>query len=316
MLKGPAAPSIPLIYTMIPIWQNKPYGSSRSVVRMIGSNLPLKPCPRVCFQLVPGLAAAESLNSMQKDKPAVPTLADIAWIAADEGESFTRMRADARPYREEWHPTPLLIMHRNSSVPNFRREGRKLESLKKPGLAALNHTVALQDELSRLREQIAKIVAVPETKMDTTSAPLTPELCSPDTSSIACSLPDFESAYPPLASFTINDDIPESDEPESLSLTSFSIAASSNFDFDFENKGQDLTMNDDADDETTCLSKSTSFADMMDILKDMNRVKLNSLQGSRRGSQLLRENDPSALISEALKRKFTVQDSSIFKKED
>ncbi|XP_067862873.1 mitochondrial fission regulator 1-like [Heptranchias perlo] len=302
--------------TMIPIWQNKPYGSSRSVVRMIGSNLPLKPCPRVCFQLVPGITAAESLNSIHGDRPAVPTLADIAWIAADEGEAFTRMRADARPYREEWHPTPLLIMHRNSSVPNFRREGRKHESLKKPGLAALNRTVALQDELSRLREQIAKIVAVPETKMDTASAPLTPELCSPDTSSIACSLPDFESAYPPLASFTIDGDIPEIDKPEPLSITSFSIAASSTFDFDFENKGQDVTINEDSDDETSCLSKSTSFADMMDILKDMNRVKLNSLQGSRRGSQLLRENDPSVLISEALKRKFTVQDNSIFMKED
>ncbi|XP_067867734.1 mitochondrial fission regulator 1-like isoform X2 [Heterodontus francisci] len=300
---------------MIPIWQNKPYGSSRSVVRMIGSNLPLKPCPRVCFQLVPGLTAAESLNSMHGDRPAVPTLADIAWIAADEGEAFTRMRADARPYRDDWHPTPLLIMHRNSSVPNFRREGRKHESLKKPGLAALNHTVALQDELSRLREQIAKIVAVPETKMDIASAPLTPELCSPDTSSIACSLPDFESAYPPLASFTINDDIPETDEHEPLSLASFSFAPSANFDFGFESKDQELTINDD-DDETSCLSKSTSFADMMDILKDMKRVKLNSLQGSRRGSQLLRENDPSVLISEALKRKFTVQDSSIFKKED
>uniref|UniRef100_UPI00398F5E51 mitochondrial fission regulator 1-like isoform X2 n=1 Tax=Pristiophorus japonicus TaxID=55135 RepID=UPI00398F5E51 len=299
--------------TMIPIWQNKPYGSSRSVVRMIGSNLPLKPCPRVCFQLVPGITAAESLSSIHGDRPAVPTLADIAWIAADEGEAFTRMRADARPYRDDWHPTPLLIMHRNSSVPNFRREGRKHESMKKPGLAALNHTVALQDELSRLREQIAKIVAVPETKMDTVSAPLTPELCSPDTSSIACSLPDFESAYPPLASFTIND-IAETDEAEPLSISSFSIPASSNFDFDFENKGQDVTINDD--DETSCLSKSTSFADMMDILKDMNRVKLNSLQGSRRGSQLLRENDPSVLISEALKRKFTAQDSNIFMKED
>ncbi|XP_051892047.1 mitochondrial fission regulator 1-like [Pristis pectinata] len=299
---------------MIPIWQNKPYGSSRSVVRMIGSNLPLKPCPRVCFQLVPGLTAAESLSSVHGDKPAVPTLADIAWIAADEGEAFTRMRADARPYRDEWHPTPLLIMHRNSSVPNFRREGRKYESLKKPGLTALNHTVALQDELSRLREQIAKIVAVPESKMEAASAPFTPELGSPDTSSVACSLPDFESAYPPLASFTLNDDIPETDPAESMSIASFSMAASSNFDLDFENKRQDITINED--DETSCLSKSTSFADMMDILKDMNRVKLNSLQGSRRGSQLLRENDPSVLISEALKRKFTVPDSSIFMKED
>lgn len=35
----------------IPIWQNKPHGSARSVVRMIGSNLPLKPCPRATFEV-------------------------------------------------------------------------------------------------------------------------------------------------------------------------------------------------------------------------------------------------------------------------
>ncbi|CAM5167937.1 unnamed protein product [Eretmochelys imbricata] len=34
----------------IPIWQNKPCGSSRSVVRRIGTNLPLKPCPRASFE--------------------------------------------------------------------------------------------------------------------------------------------------------------------------------------------------------------------------------------------------------------------------
>ncbi|KAF4084436.1 hypothetical protein AMELA_G00128660 [Ameiurus melas] len=35
---------------VIPIWQNKPHGATRSVVRRIGSTLPLKPCPRACFQ--------------------------------------------------------------------------------------------------------------------------------------------------------------------------------------------------------------------------------------------------------------------------
>lgn len=29
----------------------KPYGSSRSIVRRIATNLPLKPCPRVHFQV-------------------------------------------------------------------------------------------------------------------------------------------------------------------------------------------------------------------------------------------------------------------------
>uniref|UniRef100_A0A8C9ESL6 Mitochondrial fission regulator n=1 Tax=Pavo cristatus TaxID=9049 RepID=A0A8C9ESL6_PAVCR len=30
---------------------NKPHGSARSVVRRIGSNLPLKPCPRATFEV-------------------------------------------------------------------------------------------------------------------------------------------------------------------------------------------------------------------------------------------------------------------------
>lgn len=68
-------------------------------------------------------------------------------------------RSDTRPLKHEWRPTPLLVLHRNSSVPNFRREGKRMEGLKKPGLTALNRTTALQDELSRLRAQIAKIVA-------------------------------------------------------------------------------------------------------------------------------------------------------------
>ncbi|MEQ2178491.1 Mitochondrial fission regulator 1-like, partial [Goodea atripinnis] len=101
---------------MIPIWQNKPHGAARSVVRRIG---------------LPSLRPFDS--------PSVPTLADIAWIVADEEETYARVR--------------------NSSVPNFRREGKRMEGLKKPGMTALNRTTALQEELSRLRAQIAKIVA-------------------------------------------------------------------------------------------------------------------------------------------------------------
>ncbi|XP_062841154.1 mitochondrial fission regulator 1-like [Trichomycterus rosablanca] len=138
---------------VIPIWQNKPHGATRSVVRRIGSTLPLKPCPRVCFQELPGL------NLRQTDGPHMPALADITWIAADEEETIARVRSDTRPFRQEWRPTPLLVLHRNSSVPNFRREGKRLEGLRKPGITTLNQTTALQDELTRLRAQISKIVA-------------------------------------------------------------------------------------------------------------------------------------------------------------
>lgn len=47
----------------IPIWQNKPHGSARSVVRMIGSNLPLKPCPRATFEVSdPALGGLQELG--------------------------------------------------------------------------------------------------------------------------------------------------------------------------------------------------------------------------------------------------------------
>uniref|UniRef100_A0A452R3J1 Mitochondrial fission regulator n=1 Tax=Ursus americanus TaxID=9643 RepID=A0A452R3J1_URSAM len=34
------------------LWSGKPYGSSRSIVRKIGSNLSLIQCPRVQFQVL------------------------------------------------------------------------------------------------------------------------------------------------------------------------------------------------------------------------------------------------------------------------
>lgn len=51
------------------------------------------------------------------------------------------------------------MIQRNASVPNLRKQEEKLLALKKPGLPALSRTTELQDELSHLRSQIAKIVA-------------------------------------------------------------------------------------------------------------------------------------------------------------
>lgn len=138
----------------IPIWQNKPHGAARSVVRRIGTNLPLKPCPRASFETLPNIS-----DLCLKDVPPVPTLADIAWIAADEEETYARVRSDTRPLRHTWKPSPLIVMQRNASVPNLRGSEERLLALKKPALPALSRTTELQDELSHLRSQIAKIVA-------------------------------------------------------------------------------------------------------------------------------------------------------------
>ncbi|GAA6213467.1 mitochondrial fission regulator 1-like [Lates japonicus] len=297
---------------VIPIWQNKPHGSTRSVVRRIGSTLPLKPPQRACFQELPGLP---SLRPM--DGPMVPTLADIAWIVADEEETYARVRSDTRPLKHEWRPTPLLVLHRNSSVPNFRREGKRVEGLRKPGVTALNRTTALQDELSRLRAQIAKIVA-----SDSGSNPLTPDLLSPDDTSMSFSMAPFETAsyQPPAAtaaaSFVISDVTEEEEEEEEddkdvVSVVSelvpdplppVSMTASATFDLD--RPSMDFR---EAEEDTVSLSKSTSFADVMDILKDMNRMKM-SKDRYNRGCTSLREEDSASLISEALRKKFVLKE--------
>ncbi|MBN3321381.1 MFR1L regulator, partial [Atractosteus spatula] len=289
---------------VIPIWQNKPHGSTRSVVRRIGSTLPLRPCPRACFQALPGLPSPRPI-----DGPMVPTLADIAWIAADEEETYARVRSDTRPLRHEWRPTPLLVLQRNSSVPNFRRECRKVEGLRKPGLTALNRTTALQEELSRLRAQIARIVA-----SDSGSTPLTPDILSPDDTSLSYSMAPFETSYQPPASFVISDlteEVGELDpdpdpepEPPAISMT-----ASATFELD-RPSGDTREQEDDP----VSLSKSTSFADVMDILKDMNRMKMSKDRFSR-GCTSLRDEDSASLISEALRKKFTLRDEDVLMKE-
>ncbi|CAG10473.1 unnamed protein product, partial [Tetraodon nigroviridis] len=299
----------------IPIWQNKPHGSTRSVVRRIGSTLPLRPPQRACFQELPGLAPLRPM-----DGPMVPTLADIAWIVADEEETYARVRSDSRPLKHEWRPTPLLVLHRNSSVPNFRREGKRMEGLKKPGVTALNRTTALQDELSRLRAQIAKIVAT-----DSGSNPLTPDLLSPDDTSMSFSMAPFETAsYQPAAataaSFVISDVTEEEEEEEEEEqenekdvvsmvselvpdpLPTVSMTASATFDLD--RPSMDFR---EAEEDTVSLSKSTSFADVMDILKDMNRMKM-SKERYNRGCTSLREEDSATLISEALRKKFVLKE--------
>ncbi|XP_048829779.1 mitochondrial fission regulator 1-like [Brienomyrus brachyistius] len=296
--------------TVIPIWQNKPHGSTRSVVRRIGSTLPLKPCPRACFQVLPGLPPLR-----HTDGPMVPTLADIAWIAADEEETYARVRSDSRPLRHEWRPTPLLVLHRNSSVPNFRREGKKVEGLKKPGVTALNRTTALQDELSRLRAQIAKIVAA---ESGPGSSEFTPELLSPDDTSMSFSMAAFEAApyQPTAASFVISDVTEEEEEEEDEEdgevselapdpLPPVSMTASATFDLD--RPAMDFR---EQEEDTVSLSKSTSFADVMDMLKDMNRMKM-SKERYIRGCTSLREEDSASLISEVLRKKFTLKDEDL-----
>uniref|UniRef100_A0A2K5IYS1 Mitochondrial fission regulator n=2 Tax=Colobus angolensis palliatus TaxID=336983 RepID=A0A2K5IYS1_COLAP len=281
----------------IPIWQNKPHGAARSVVRRIGTNLPLKPCPRASFETLPNIS-----DLCLRDVPPVPTLADIAWIAADEEETYARVRSDTRPLRHTWKPSPLIVMQRNASVPNLRGSEERLLALKKPALPALSRTTELQDELSHLRSQIAKIVAA-----DAASASLTPDFLSPGSSNVSSPLPCFGSSFHSTTSFVISD-ITEETEVEVPELPSVPLLCSASPECcKPEHKA---ICSSSEEDDCISLSKASSFADMMGILKDFHRMKQS--QDLNRSS--LKEEDPAVLISEVLRRKFALKEEDISKK--
>ncbi|NWX34445.1 MFR1L regulator, partial [Notiomystis cincta] len=278
----------------IPIWQNKPHGSARSVVRMIGSNLPLKPCPRATFEVLPSVS-----DLYLNDVPPVPTLADIVWIAADDEETYARVRSDTRPLKHKWKPSPFTVIQRNASVPNLRRQEEKLLALKKPGLPALSRTTELQDELSHLRSQIAKIVAA-----DSASAQLSPDLLSPGSSNASSPVHCFGPSFQSTTSFVISDITEEEAELESPEPPSVSVLCSASESCRAEPR-------DPEDEDSVSLSKASSFADMMGILKDIHRMK----QSKDLSRPSLKEEDPAVLIAEVLRRKFALKDEDLALKE-
>ncbi|XP_034358976.1 mitochondrial fission regulator 1-like isoform X2 [Arvicanthis niloticus] len=272
----------------IPIWQNKPHGAARSVVRRIGTNLPLKPCPRASFETLPNIS-----DLCLKDVPPVPTLADIAWIAADEEETYARVRSDTRPLRHTWKPSPLIVMQRNASVPNLRGSEERLLALKKPALPALSRTTELQDELSHLRSQIAKIVA----------ADAGPTLGNKDQTPAGC--PGLLCSQPVP---THIHDITEESEVEVPELPTIPLLCSASPECcKPEHK---TTCSSSEEDDCISLSKASSFADMMGILKDFHRIK----QSQDLSRSLLKEEDPAVLISEVLRRKFALKEEDISRK--
>ncbi|XP_063810248.1 mitochondrial fission regulator 1-like [Pseudophryne corroboree] len=270
----------------VPVWENKPCGSARSLVRKIGSHLPLKPCARACFEALP------SSDLYFTDAPMVPSLADIKWIAADDDETYARVRSDTRPLKHKWRPSPLLVMQRNSSVPNLKMKEEKMFCLKKAGMS-LNRSTDLQDELSLLRSQIARIVAV-DTASPSAADPL------PGNVDQNALFPDFAPSFQSTTSFVISD-ITEEDELDVSEYSSASIMESS-----FSHQRQiEANMSDDED--SLCLSKSNSFADMMGILKDIHKMKVNR-DWSNRNQCSHKEDDPINLISEVLRQKFALCD--------
>ncbi|NXB09064.1 MTFR1 regulator, partial [Cnemophilus loriae] len=262
-------------------WSSKPYGSSRSIVRKIGTNLSLIQCPRVHFQLTSHVTEGNSPAQLRED--AVASFADVGWIAEEEGEVSTRLRS------EVWSKTtqPLSGEEHHAGKSPGRQRSLQSPSGEEPvprsaamaNEEALQKISALENELASLRAQIAKIVTLQEQQNLTTagSSPL---------ASAAVPVPP-PPPPPPLPP----------PPPSGLQQSNSAIDLIKERKNKKMNAGQNVVENG---------PKKPEVPNMLEILKDMNSVKLRSVKRSSEDtkSKVSQPADPATLIAEALKKKF------------
>ncbi|KFQ39032.1 Mitochondrial fission regulator 1 [Mesitornis unicolor] len=264
------------------LWSSKPYGSSRSIVRKIGTNLSLIQCPRVQFQLTSHATEGNHPNQLRED--AVASFADVGWVAQEGGEVSTRLRSEvwsepAQPLSGELHHSGRSS-RRQTSLQNPSEEELASRSTVTANEEALQKISALENELATLRAQIAKIVILQE-QQNLTAAGSSP----------------VASVTVPVAPPPPPPPLPPPLPPPGLQPSKSAIELIRERKNRKTNSDQSLTENG---------PKKSEIPNMLEILKDMNSVKLRSVKRSSEGtkSKVADPADPAALIAEALKKKF------------
>ncbi|KAM4534118.1 mitochondrial fission regulator 1 isoform 2-T2 [Odontesthes bonariensis] len=266
----------------------KPYGSSRSIVRRIASTLPIKPCPRVHFQLYPYSEDAGVIISTRRQNGPVASLADVAWIVRDEEDDedhFDSSRSRIPPglmFRAHQPRPQRKPLSRQRSLPSLHQEAPDPQGPTIANDEAFQKISALETELAKLRVQIAQIVLTQEKTAQsaaaTTGAPPPP----------SANLPPPPPAPPPPP--------PPPPPPLGLQRTFSAI------DLIKERRGKNT------DSRTVLESRPADIPSMLDVLKDINKVKLRSVKSRPVEDDTRAKSkepaDAAALIAEALKRKF------------
>ncbi|XP_012594916.1 mitochondrial fission regulator 2 isoform X1 [Microcebus murinus] len=310
------------------IWENKDYGSTRSIVRIIGKMLPLEPCRRPNFELIPFLNSVDSDNCGS----VVPSFADVLCVANDKESSYLRFRNSIWENGEEekiecFHPLPLVW----GPVSPALRHNKPGKNDLPVNEAAIKKIAALENELTFLRSQIAAIVEMQELKNSANYRSLdlndgTISLGQMPSSGAAqlCVEPD-EFPSPALSSPPPPPPLPP--QLSSLQPPCFlPTQPGSNNICDSDNSVTEINKRHPGASKTNCShSKSQRNKDvpnMLDVLKDMNKVKLRAIERSPGGRPIRKRKrrssqwDPVSLISQALKQKFAFQEDDSFEKEN
>ncbi|XP_019335050.1 mitochondrial fission regulator 2 isoform X2 [Alligator mississippiensis] len=254
---------------VILVWQKKEYGSTRSIVRKLGTILSLQPCPRPQLQLVQDVHPLDYDEKSTTPTLVVPSLGDILWVANDEGQASTRFRA------ESWGKKKSAV-HRNvppttTSMPTVPKNRGQDNFVNEEAIKKIS---ALEDELTLLRAQIAAIVGAQGSRHGHFAIP-SPPLPPP----------------PPHSGFDVSN--------SAIELIKQRCAA----------RKTTSTIIDDIEHQ-----RNKCVPSMMDVLKDLNKVQLRTVERSPGGTPLPRTKkrrslplDPVSLLTRALKQKFAHQ---------
>ncbi|NXU94638.1 MTFR2 regulator, partial [Xiphorhynchus elegans] len=276
--------------------KKKKYGSTRSVVRRLGTILPLEPYPRPYFQLVQDPSPLDYDEQSIAPTPVAPSLADVLWVANDEGQAFTRFRTEL--WRNEKNTAHHDLCPPIDSIQSIPKSSAQKDNIDQ---AALQKISALEDELAFLRAQIAAIVSVQTLGSVPSQAFKT--LSTPDGF-----YPVQGMTSTPL-SISHNHFVIPSPPPLPPGIPSAVGAGKSAVELIKQRRAarnSDSAAADSADQQ-----KTKSIPSMMDVLKDLNKVQLRAIERSPGGTPVSRPTkrqssdwDPVALLTHALKQKF------------
>ncbi|XP_074846612.1 mitochondrial fission regulator 2 [Carettochelys insculpta] len=291
---------------IISAWQNKEYGSTRSIVRRFGTVLSLEPYARPHFQMVQDLNSLDYGERSTTPSTVVPSLSDILRVVNHEGEVFARFRA------ESWGKEKNIVDHDASSaiisLPTVLASRAEKDNIVNE--EAMKKISALENELTLLRAQIAAIVAVQGSRNSNQSGPGVSHLFG---------TPDGSFPVPAMTStplFTAQDQfvIPPPPPPPSVVSSAF----------DSSNSAIELIKQRRAANNSSSTTfgpvehqKTNNVLNMMDVLKDIKKIRLRTVEKSPGGTPLPKTRkrqssqwDPAALIAHALKQKFARQNGN------
>ncbi|NXU43968.1 MTFR2 regulator, partial [Drymodes brunneopygia] len=291
------------------VCQKKEYGSTRSIVRRLGTILSLEPYPRPYFQFVQDPSPLGYDEQSVAPTPVAPSLADVLWVANDEGQACTRLRSELR--RKEKSTAPPDLYSSLGSIQSVQKTSAQKDGVDQ---AALKKISVLEEELTFLRAQIAAIVSaqtlgsIPSQAFKTLS---TPDGFYP--------LPAMTST--PLSVSHNHFVIPS---PPPLPSAAPSAVDATNSALELIKQRRAARNSDSTTADSTDHQRTKNIPSMMDVLKDLNKVQLRAVERSPGGTPLSRPKksqssawDPVALLTHALKQKFAhkndVEDESLDK---